>query len=100
MTDQMSFEDHVILSRAAPDTSVAAAKDHLPRSGTARRLVYEAIKASPRGMTDFELEASTGLQQNTLRPRRNELAAQGLIVDSGERRDNPLNHACIVWRAV
>ena len=39
------------------------------------------------GKTDAEIQEILGLSGSTERPRRGELVQQGLVVDSGERRD-------------
>jgi hypothetical protein len=67
----------------ARETSLAATSRL--KVGTAKAKVYAAIKERP--MTDDELVRATGLKQNTARPRRVDLLDDGLVVDSGLRRD-------------
>jgi hypothetical protein len=82
------------------DTTRAAAAAVLPRSGTQRRKVYDAIlDAAERGYggaTDLELTRATGLGGNSVRPRRLELVEAGLVVDTGHRRTAD-GTAHIVW---
>lgn len=82
------------------DTTRAAAAAVLPRSGTQRRKVYDAIlDAAERGYggaTDLELTRATGLGGNSVRPRRLELVEAGLVVDTGHRRTAE-GTAHIVW---
>lgn len=79
--------------RDHPDTSYKAAAEILPRTGTQRRAVYDAIaKYSSVGLTDLELQRLLRLGGNSERPRRVELVESELIVDSGQRRKGH-----IVW---
>lgn len=64
-------------------TSIEAASR--VRAGTAKAKVYAALKVQP--MTDDELVEATGLKVNTARPRRVDLVDDGLVVDSGQRRN-------------
>ena len=57
-------------------TSLEASIAIHARAPGLRELVYEAIKNSPSGLTDEEIVNSTGLKQNTSRPRRVELASE------------------------
>jgi hypothetical protein len=90
------------------DTSRAAAEAARDRAPFDRGRIYAAIVAAgARGLTDEELEESTGLKGNTVRPRRGELAGQGkagrawprLIEPAGERPTSSGRHAT-VWAAV
>lgn len=63
----------------------------VPRPGTAGRAVLDAVAAVARdpatvGLTDVQLQAVTGLNPNTVRPRRGELVTGGWLVDSGTTR--------------
>lgn len=79
------------------DTSRAAAAGALPRSGTQRRKVLDAIAVSPDGMTDDEVMEATHVHPNSVRPRRGELVTEGWVVDSGRRRDTDAGNAAAVW---
>ena len=80
-------------------TSHAAAVAILPSQGTLRRRVFELIcAAEPRGLTDEQGIAISGMAANTWRPRRVELVQLGLIRHEGERRTSSGRMAQI-WRA-
>ena len=84
------------------DTSRAAAASQ-PRADLAarQRQVLAAIAvgwASGRpGMTDEEITTRTGLAPNSVRPRRVELVARGLVKDSGMRRPTVSGRQATVW---
>jgi transcription initiation factor IIE alpha subunit len=94
----MNSPNSVILSANARFTSIAAAWSMLPKSGSQRRKVYDAILEAD-GLTDEEIETATGLTGNSVRPRRYELLQDGLIEASGETRKTKQGNAAIVWRA-
>jgi len=71
------------LHRGAGDTERAAAELAAPRSGTWRWRVLLAVELG-------------GLLY-TVAPRRHELARDGWIVDSGERRRTPSGTEAVVW---
>lgn len=81
-------------------TSAAAAAKVLPKTGTQRRQVLDAIVeahvAGHLGATDPELSRHLGMGANSVRPRRNELATAGLVVDTGHTRQHEGN-AHTVW---
>lgn len=82
-------------------TSYAAARKALPKSGTQRRRVLEALyaayKASGGGATDVELAQHLDLGMNSVRPRRGELVDTWLVEDSGQTRTH-YGSAHTVWR--
>jgi len=93
-------DPHVFLPAVPRDTQVAAAAAALPRSGTQRARVLEAIRgAGAAGMTDQEVAVRLAMAENSVRPRRLELADARLIEDSGERRETSGGTPAIVWRA-
>jgi hypothetical protein len=63
-----------------------------------RVLVLEIHNQHRLGLTDYDLAAITGRQQNSVGKRRTELRDQGFIEDSGMRRKAPSKAMCIVWR--
>lgn len=77
--------------RDGRDTSKAAAR--AVKTGTARYRVLEALARAdlgaltPTGLTDAELADRLKMNPSTERPRRVELMDDGLLVDSGDRRD-------------
>lgn len=81
-----------------PDTSHEAAALTLPNSGTQKRSVYDLIAASKtRGMTDDELESALNKSHQSVSARRNDLAGEKLIYDSGKRRRTKTGHPATVW---
>jgi hypothetical protein len=82
----------------APVTQRKSAILTYPRSGTYRRGVLDAIaRARDAGATDEELYAATGWDENTVRPRRNELMNDGWVEDSGRTRRTPSGKDAVVW---
>jgi hypothetical protein len=99
-------DPHVCLPADPRPTQVAAAAAALPRTGTWRRWVLDAIGAAwpvrpdgSGGLTDEEIEDALGIGGNTERPRRKELEEAGLILDSGATRPTSTGKAAIVWVA-
>lgn len=79
------------------DTSVAAAEAVRPKAGFVRLLVLEALKTRP--MTSIEIAGYIGLPYESTQPRTSELAAKGLIVDSGLRgKSRDPSKTAVVWR--
>jgi hypothetical protein len=100
MDPNLITTNHAYTQAVPRDTQVAAAAAVLPRTGTQRARVLEAIKgAGPAGMTDQEVAVRLAMAENSVRPRRLELADAGLIEDSGERRETSGGNPAIVWIA-
>jgi hypothetical protein len=57
------------------------------------------VKAGRFGATDAEVETATGIRAQSVSPRRGELRALGLVVDSGRRRPTPRGRPAAVWVA-
>lgn len=84
--------------RRGRDTERAAALFVMPRTGTQRRRVLEAIAAAgDDGLTDHELAEITRLYLYSAAPRRTELLRGGWVRDSGRRRATPLGSEAVVW---
>lgn len=92
-------EDNVVsIAKKAHRTSRLAAEKVLPRSGSIRQKVYEAIKFRGwEGLTDYELEKQVGGKHQTISASRRSLVVDGFIIDSGQTRKNPEGNECIVW---
>ncbi len=93
---------HVYLPAQPRDTQVQAAARALPRTGSDRGRVLQAIQAAGHdGLTDEEIQRDTHLGANTARPRRHELSnpkhGDPWIVDSGQRRPTSTGNPSIVW---
>ena len=70
-----------------------------PRTGTQRGRILELLRNSEQGLTDEAMQDLLGMNPNSQRPRRNELVAEGWVVDSGERRSTKGKSNAIVWVA-
>lgn len=96
MDDDFDFDP-----RSAPfsnlTTSLAAAR-YVERWIVAdRKRVYGAVLKYEK-LSDFDLEARTGMLLNTIRPRRGELVKAGLLRDSGKTTPSPdSKQATILW---
>ena len=86
-------------SRKTTDTQKKAVALTMPRSGTRLLTIYNLISES-NGLTDFQIEETTGLAHQSASAARNNLMQRGLVTDSGLRRKNRRGHDAIVWIAV
>jgi hypothetical protein len=88
-------------SSATPiDTRAEAAKSIAPLATNQRRRVFEFVTGrGPHGATDPEISSGTGLDGNTVRPRRGELVDSGHVVDSGRTRKTKSGRPAHVWVA-
>jgi len=79
-------------------TSQAAAEAYAPLAIDARRRVYNAIRHSDDyGLTDEQIQDALRMNPSTQRPRRRELEAAGLVVDSGRTRKCRSGMAAVIW---
>jgi hypothetical protein len=86
-------------------TSLAAARHQRTTTGeritvseTNRRLVLAALLDSgERGATDEDIRTATGLDLNTVRPRRLELVRQGYARETALTRSSDKGHDMTVW---
>lgn len=85
---------------APPGTSAVAAQRIAGHAGTQRGRILDLIAAQgPHGLTDDEGEAALGIRPQSYTPRRGELVALGLVVDSGVRRSTESGRPAAVWVA-
>ena len=82
-------------SWSSPDTSVAAAESISGDAAQqlATRVLAAIVAAGERGITDaelFMLDALAGHTQNSIRPRRTELVAAGLVTNPKDRYRLPI----------
>lgn len=61
------------------------------------RVLAFIVEQGPHGATDDEGEAALGIKCQTYTPRRGELVALRLVVDSGRRRKTASNRPATVW---
>jgi len=91
-------DNAVMISGKSQRTSSQAAEKIMPRTGTIRRKVYDAVYQSG-GITDWELELELRGKHQTVSASRRSLVLDGFIEDSGETRKNISGNECIVWVA-
>lgn len=89
MTDQITLDfalrdSEGKVGRRSPATSREAARSIFPATGRQRRKVLDCIRDHP-GSTDRDIQRLTNMNPNSERPRRGELADDGLIERSGTR---------------
>lgn len=61
------------------------------------RVLAFIVGQGPHGATDDEGGAVLGIKPRTYTPRRGELVALGLVVDSGRRRNTASGRPAAVW---
>lgn len=93
MTIQMSIFDQPPFQRHSA-TSRDAAESMRGKTARIRDVVFETLRNRP--MTDEELINEIGISQNTVRPRRVELAQRGLIAEVGKRPTSS-GRMAVVW---
>ncbi len=93
----MPYSDEGIGHRDT-DTSREAAKKVAPAARTIRDRILKIMSAWPGPMTADEISQQTGIYFGSVRPRISELRRDGLIEDSGERRDGEHGMKLIAWR--
>jgi hypothetical protein len=82
----------------AHPTEQAAALKAAGRTGSQRRLIFDAIGAAgERGLTDEEIAVVPDVADTAHRTRRNELVTAGLVADSGKTRKTESGSDSIVW---
>lgn len=84
----------------ATQESHEAARRALGRSGSQRRRIYELVLEHADGLTADDVQRLTGLPTNSVNPRVNELAGDGWLADSGQRRPTRYGVPATVWVAV
>ena len=81
-------------------TSLEALLKVEPHIGSITYTIYSYIQSKGLdGATDQEIERTTAIDGNSVRPSRGTLVKQGLIFDSGLVRHNKKGNNCIVWVA-
>lgn len=85
-------------AQAHSKTSVAAAEQIEPFTGTQRGRVLEFIRRCEEcGATDEEIQIGLSMNPSTQRPRRVELVRMGFIRDSGKVRPTQAGRDAVVW---
>jgi hypothetical protein len=88
-------EQHPSVRVNDPDTCVEPSEVRMS-SGRLKALGAHYLHAS--GLTDFELADLTKTAQTSIGKRRGELAHDGLIVATTDRRPSPSGAPSIVWK--
>lgn len=86
----------VYVANYASKTSQQAAEKVLPKTGSMRRAIYEAI-ANHGGLADFEIEQLLGGKHQSISAGRRGLVIDKFIADSGKTRKNETGNECTVW---
>lgn len=83
----------------APAGTSAVAADRIAGYAAKQRadVLAVIVRAGAFGATDADIEAATGIRAQSVSPRRGELRALGLVVDSGRRRPTPRGRPAAVW---
>lgn len=86
------------IGKNSPETSRAAAKKALPRTGTKKEKIYNLIMEQGMfGLCDHEIEKATGWKHQSASAMRNSLMRDGWVIDSGSRRNTDEGNPAIVW---
>lgn len=97
MQPYLDFTQYPNIPGAQPrETSIAAGLEIRERADSLRARAMDFLRLSP--MTADEVAAVLDESVLAIRPRVTELAKQGRIEDSGERRQNRSGRSAIVWR--
>lgn len=85
--------------KAALDTERIAAALVYPHSGTQRmKVLKELERAGAEGRTDYELGEALGILRTSAGKRRAELAEDGLVQATVNRRMTDTSSPAVVWR--
>ena len=85
---------------ANTDTSIAAAKDMAPISGTIRERVLAVLHSTPFPLTADEIAKVLDIDFISVRPRVTELRNANRVKDSGVRRVGRFGKEHIAWELV
>lgn len=96
-TKYAAWQAKPLLRRDAMDTSRKAVQRNAATIKGTQATVYGLLKNSRNGLTDFELEAMTGIVHQSVSAARRALVVSGLVTDSGERRKNLRGNDAAVW---
>ncbi len=81
----------------AGTSTVAAHRIAGHANGLRARVLAFILEQGSHGATDDEGEAVLGIKPQTYTPRRGELVALGLVVDSGRRRKTASGRPAAAW---
>lgn len=87
------------MEKAVRDTSVLSYEEIRESLGARQSYVLDLIELNPR-RTDRELAEIAGTADpNMIRPRRSELVAKGLVIESGHRHCSVTGKLSTTWEA-
>jgi hypothetical protein len=86
----------VYVANYASKTSQQAAEKVLPKSGTMRKAIFDAI-ANHGGLADFEIEVLLKGKHQSISAGRRGLVIDNFVIDSGRTRKNETGNECTVW---
>lgn len=89
------FEGRGLARRTDPATSHEAAR--AVKVGKLQLIVLQELRSSGGGLTIKELKLVSSTPMESISPRFAPLRKNGLIMDTGERRQNPGGRKGIVW---
>ncbi len=95
---QLHLTENPPYQRHSP-TSADAAEQIAESAGTLRAKVLRYITGCADGATDEQCQVALDMNPSTQRPRRGELQARGLIVDSGRVRRVRSGRNATIWVA-
>ena len=79
-------------------TSISAARAIRPHAaGLMERLLLALAEAGLSGLTDEQLQAQTGMEGSSQRPRRVQAVQRGLVADTGRVRPTRSGRQATVW---
>jgi hypothetical protein len=81
------------------DTSHAAAVALAPRASAMRQLIRSYVATQPHGATCDEVEVALSMRHQTASARIRELAQEGSLSDTGDRRPTRSGAAARIYRA-
>ena len=88
------------MSRRMRVTSLLAYSQLKPKLGVRQREVFYTIDNARFPLTDREVARELGYSDpNRVRPRRNELARLGLVVEAGRRVCSVSGKLALTWKA-
>lgn len=84
--------------RTDPATSKAAA--YAVNLNALERLVVEALRDNPEGLTTAEIASTKGVERDSISPRIPRLVKAGIVYDSGSKRvPEGRRRAAIIWKS-
>jgi hypothetical protein len=81
------------------ETSLRAAGEITPYLSNLQQRVYDMLlQCGPLGATDEDMQRFLNMNPSSQRPRRIELVAKGLVIDTGKTRKTRAGRQATVWK--